>query len=169
MSTPFLLLRLVHVGLGAFWFGAHLFVTFFLFPAMEEAGPESAKVGAGVMKRRFPQIIASFGLLTVLSGIWLLYRVSGGFESTYMRSGPGMGYSIGGGSAIVAFIIGMTIVRPNTMKAMRLGQEAAGSPNPQSLHVEAARLRAVAMKGGKVVSVLLIITVAAMALGRYLL
>ena len=91
MNALLLVLRLLHIGLGAFWFGAHLFASFFLFPSMEEAGPDSAKVGAGIMRRHYPQIVAMFALLTVLSGIWLLWRVSGGFQPEYMQSGPGRG------------------------------------------------------------------------------
>lgn len=168
MSALLLVMRLVHIGLGAFWFGAVMFATFFLFPAMQEAGPDGARVGAGVMRRRYPQIVAIVAFLTLLSGLWLLRRVSGGFQPGYMGTGPGKGYSVGGAAAILAFLIGMIFVRPAMTKAMRLGQEAATSPNPQSVHAEAAKLRARAMTAGMVVAVLLMITIAAMALGRYL-
>ncbi len=168
MSALLLVLRLVHIGLGAFWFGAHLFATLFLFPSIEEAGPDGAKVGVGIVRRNYPPMVAMFALLTILSGIWLLYRVSGGFSPAYMETGPGRGYSIGGGSAIIAFLIGLTIVRPSFTKAMKLSQEAATSGNPGGVQAEAKRLRARAMKAGLVIDVLLIITIGAMALGRYL-
>ncbi len=168
MSALLLVMRLVHIGLGAFWFGAHLFATLFLFPSIEEAGPDGGKVGAGIVRRNYPQIVAVSALLTILAGVWLLWHVSGGFNSEYMQTGAGRSYSLGGASAILAFLIGITIVRPSFMKAMRLSQEAATSANPQGLHAEAKRLRARSMKAGLVIDVLLIITIAAMALGRYL-
>jgi uncharacterized membrane protein len=156
-----ILLRFTHVFFGALWVGMMAFQTFFLMPALGEAGPDSGKIMASLARRRIPTVMLLIALLTLGSGVWLLMRFVGGDAAIAMRTPMGRALGWGGVAAIVAFIIGMSIVRPAMMKAMSLSQ-SGGSPE------EIGRLRARAGKGSRFVSALLLIALALMAVARYL-
>jgi uncharacterized membrane protein len=169
MDVTLILLRIVHVLAGVFWVGTMVFLALLLLPSIRDAGPDGGKVMAALAERRFMQILPAVAILSMLSGIWLYWRVSFGFDSAYMRSGSGMTYGIGAASTIVAFVIGVAIVRPAMQKGMSLSQ-AAMKPDAsqrESLMAEAQRLRRRADRTGLVVAGLLGIAALAMAVGRY--
>ncbi len=168
MDLLLLSMRVVHVGLGVFWVGALLLNTFFVGPAMAEAGPEGAKVGMGLMRRRLTDVLPAVAILTVLSGYWLYWRASLGFQPEYMGSGPGMAYGIGAVTATIALIIGLAVIRPSMLGAMSLSQKAAAAAGErEQLLTQAQRLRVRAAQASLIVAWLLIITTVTMAIGRY--
>jgi uncharacterized membrane protein len=162
-------LRLIHVVGGIFWVGAMVFVAVFLFPAMRDAGPDGAKVAAGITKRGFPVITPIIAFTTVISGFWLLSRASTGFDGIYMKSGKGITYSIGAACAVLAIIVGLAITRPSMMRAIAQQQAAASATGAErdAALASAQAARARAGSSGNVVAILLVITAAAMAVGRY--
>jgi uncharacterized membrane protein len=163
MDSMFLIMRLLHVVSGVFWAGTMLFVAFFLFPSVRDAGPEGGKVVAELTRRRFTEVVPVVALIAILSGLWLYWRVSAG-QSMYMSSATGMTFGTGGAAAILSLIIGMTVVRPSMKRAAELA--AAGKPDEVRM-AQIQTLRGRAGKGGQVVAVLLLVAVAAMAIGRY--
>lgn len=169
MNTLQIILRLIHVLGGAFWFGAMVFNAAFLFPAIRDAGPDGGKVVAGVMQRKFAVITPIVAILVILSGLWLLSRASGGFDTLYMKSGAGMAYSIGMAAAIGALIVGLAVTRKAMMRAMALRQSAAqAAPAERDAQLAAAQVsQARAGASGNVVAVLLAISAATMAVARY--
>lgn len=169
MDALFLTARVLHVGLGVFWVGTVVFTSAFLLPSMRDAGPDAAKVAAGLMKRRFLDVIPAAALVTILSGLYLYWRVSGGFSSPYMSSPMGMTYGAGAVAALIALTLGLSIMRPSMLQAAALTQIAAtAEPDERSrLLGEAQALRARAGAAGVIVAWLLVLTVIAMAVGRY--
>jgi hypothetical protein len=109
-------------------------------------------------------------IITLLSGLSLYWKISGGFQAEYVQSTGGMTYAIGGVSAIVGFAIGMVSVRPNMGKAAALMQAASQtSEADRAANVAQAQvLRQRAATAGNVVNVLIVIAILAMAVGRYL-
>lgn len=156
MDTGLVVLRLLHVVLGAFWVGAIFFTALFLMPSLAEAGPDGAKVAQGVQKRGFMRILPIAAILTILSGVDLVRRASVNFQAAWFSTGSGITYSIGAVAAVLGFIVGFFFMRPLMLKA--------GSLPP----AEAQPLRARAMRMNQIVAVLLLVAVAAMAVGRYL-
>lgn len=163
-----LVLRLVHILLGVFWAGTVFFTTFFLNPAMTEAGPDGAKVGAALQRRRFMNIMPPVAGLTILSGLGLYWRVYG-FAPDFMRSGRGMVLGLGATAAIIGFVVGIAVLRPAMVRSGALMQSAAQAPpaERQALLAQAQLLRTRANSASKVVAWLLILGVAGMALARY--
>jgi uncharacterized membrane protein len=153
-----LLMRLLHILSGIFWVGTMMFTTGFLLPAFKDVGPDGAKVGAALARRRFMVVMPIAALVTILSGIWLFWRTSGGFQETFMRSHMAKALSFGAACAILAFIIGIVVVRPAMMQATALAQS-----NPQRAQVLRVRVDVV----GRVVTALLGLAAAAMAVARY--
>lgn len=169
MDFLLILARLLHIVLGAFWVGTMIFNAFFLMPAMLEAGPDSMKVAAGLTRRRFLDVLPPMAGLTILSGLWLYWRASLGFQAASMRSSVGMTYGVGALAALVAFGLGIAIMRPSMLKAAALSQAAAlAAPSEREAKLgQAAALRARGAKTARVVAVLLIFSAAAMAVARY--
>ena len=157
MDWLMLVLRLVHVGGGALWVGMMAFMTFFLTPAMAEAGPaESGKLMAALQRQRIMVIMPVIALLTIGSGLWLMLRLYGG-PGNLAGSRMGMALNLGGAAAILAFLIGIIFMRPAMMRATVTTDPA-----------EAQRLRARGAMLGRVVARLLMLALGAMAVARYL-
>jgi hypothetical protein len=170
MDALLILSRVVHVGLGVFWVGALVFNTVFLMPSMQEAGPDAAKVAAGLMKRRFMEILPAAAVFTILSGLYLFWRLSGGFSADYIATPAGTTYVVGGALAVVGFGYGVAVIRPSMLRAAALTQAAmTGAPEERGRTLaEAQALRVKAAKAGQWVMLLLVGTTIAMAVARYL-
>jgi len=169
MDALLLTARLLHIVLGVFWAGTLLFTALFLLPSIRDAGPDGAKVVAGLMKRRFLDLLPVTAFLTVLSGFWLYWKVSSGFQPAYMGSRAGMWYGTGGVTALVALGVGLAVVRPSMLKAAALSQAAATLPagEKEAALAQAGALRMRAGRANRVIALLLGVTLVTMALGRY--
>jgi hypothetical protein len=165
-----LVLRFTHVFFGALWAGMMAYQAFFLMPSLGEAGPDAGKVMAALAKRRIPLILPILALLTLGSGTWLLMRLMGGNAALVMRTPMGRAYGWGGTAAIVSFLLGIILMRPAMVRSMRLAQSLASvSPEERpKLAAEIQRLRVRAVGVGRVVTILLLFALAAMAVARYL-
>jgi len=75
----------------------------------------------------------------------------------------GQAFAWGGLIALVAFLIGVVVMRPLMMKSMKLAQAGnpANAPELQRLQARASRL-------GTIVSYMLLVALALMAVARYL-
>src|SRR5882762_7910660 len=156
MNWLLLVLRLVHVGGGALWVGMMAFMTFFLLPAIAEAGPqEGGKLMAALQRRRIMVIMPLIALLTIGSGFWLMARMYGG-PGNLAASRMGVALNVGAVAAIVAFLIGIIFMRAAMMRAMVTTDPA-----------EAQRLRVRGAMLGRRVARLLLLALGAMAVARY--
>jgi uncharacterized membrane protein len=156
-----LVMRVLHIAMGVFWAGTMMFNAAFLMPAFRDAGPDGAKVAAALARRRFLDIMPWIAALTIVSGIWLYWFDSVGFRPPFMRSRMGISLAVGALAAVIAFILGVAVMRPAMNKAMRLGQDPAQQAAAQALRVRAGIL-------GRVIAALLGIAVAGMAVARYI-
>jgi uncharacterized membrane protein len=154
-------LRLVHILLGMLWIGMFAFITFFLTPAVAEAGPDGGKLMAALQRRKVMMILPLMALLTIVSGIWMIFSIYGGMAGM-MTSRAGQTFATGGTLAIIAFLIGVIVMRPIMMKIVALQQD------PGTDREAIAKLRAKSSVITKLVAVLLFVAVGAMAVARYL-
>lgn len=161
MDAAIVVMRLFHVVLGAAWLGMVVFTAFFLSPAVAETGPDGGKVMAALQRRGVMTVMPILALATLLSGVWLYWRFSAGFAAGYVNSPMGRAYAIGGAAAIVAYGLGIAVMRPAMLRAMTLVQ-TLGPAAP-----EVVRLRTRSTRVGRLVAVLLLGAAAAMAVGRY--
>ena len=156
-----IVLRIVHILGGIFWVGSGLFTTFFLGPALATAGPAAGQVMQGLQARRLFTVLPIVAILTMLSGLRLMWITSGGFDHAYFETTRGMTFSSAGGLAIIAFFVSLLMVRP---AAARMGA-IAGTGASQD---EMARLRRRISVGSVIAVVLLILAATGMAAARYL-
>src|SRR6267378_743989 len=107
-----IVLRFTHVFFGALWVGIMVFQVFFLTPALSQAGPDAGKVMAALMRMRIPLIVPVFALLNLISGFWLFQRLSGGAPAALMAPRMAKELGWGGLSALLAFLMGIFVMRP---------------------------------------------------------
>jgi hypothetical protein len=169
MTALLLALRLAHIVSGALWVGFVILTTFYVIPSIQESGPEGGKVMAALQRRGIMTVTPILAITTLISGLGLYWWLSGGFRSEFMGSGTGITFGAGGLAAIVAYVLGMTVMRPAMLRAAALMQQAGTLPaaEREAAIAEVTRLRARGGAVGRTVAALLIFAVAAMAVGRY--
>jgi uncharacterized membrane protein len=163
----YLMIRVLHVLMGAVWVGWTVFLVMFLQPAVLETGPEGAKVMAAVERRGFVASIPIVAALSILSGLWLYWRYTAGFSPSISQSHAGMAFGAGGALAIISAILGGAVVSRLAKKANTLSQEAATMPegaNRTAKVAGALELRTRMLAFTRIIAVLLITTVALMSI-----
>ncbi len=165
-----LLLRLMHIVLGALWVGMMAFTVFFLMPAMREAGPGGQPVMAALQRRRLMTVMPLLALATIISGLLLIELVYGGV-APLLTTRVGIAFAAGGAAAIVAFVLGIAVMRPAMLRAASLASTlaSAGSDTERAeLGATIQRLRSRGTVAAIVVLALLLFSTGAMAVARYL-
>ena len=117
MNYYLLVLRILHIGAGAFWVGATLSLAFMIKPALTEKGGTGQKfIDYLVTKKRFGTDSAGAGGMAGIAGILLYWRDSQGLTSAWMHSSTGIGFAIGAVFGLIAFIFG--VLTDRQLKAM---------------------------------------------------
>ncbi len=171
MNLLVLTVRLLHIVLGVFWAGTLIFFAAFLVPAVQDVGPDGGKVMAALQRRRFLDVMPIAAALTILSGLWLYWRMSAGFNPAWVTSRVGLALGLGGLAALVAFGIGVGIMRPATLRAGALAAGLAQSPEGPDRAAQLStvqQLRGRVAAAGRLVAALLTVATALMAVARYL-
>ena len=169
--TVALVLRLVHIVLGVFWAGTIFFLVLYLAPAIGRVGPDGGKVLAQISGARFFEVMPLVALVTILSGLWLMWILSGGFAAAFFASPWGLALTVGGAASVVAFLIGTMVMRPTTRRLLELGPRlgaATSEEERRALDAEMVGLRRRSRTASRWVAVLLLVAVAGMAAARYL-
>src|SRR5262245_48443250 len=109
-TVVFLGLRVLHVLAAAIWIGSAAFLALVVVPSIEASGPAGGQVMTLVTSRN-GRHFGVFSGLTLLSGIYLLWRFTGGFDGAVLSTHAGRAFSIGGAAGILAFIVGIIIGR----------------------------------------------------------
>ena len=144
MHAELLVLRFIHILSGIVWVGSGVFVAFFLIPAVAANRQIMPQLMDGLQRRRVFIIVPTAGLLAILTGIRLLWIDSAGFADSYMETGPGRTFSVGGVAAIIALVLQAFVSRPAGVKLGAIAAQLAASPpaiEREHLSAEAERLR----------------------------
>ena len=166
----FLAMRVLHIVLAAVWFGGAVVMTFFVVPAIKEAKAGGGAVMAAVQRRNFPMVMQAIAGVTVLSGIYLYWRFTGGFDPVVSASMAGRVFGTGGLAGILSIVIGASVVGRTMMKIGDIMAKAAAMPDgPEkaALMQSVAPLQARAELFGKIVIVLMLIAIVTMSIGHY--
>lgn len=170
MNFLVILLRTLHIVSGVFWVGAALMLTFFIGPTVAA----TRENGQGFMRHfmgqtRFNLAMWASAITAVVAGAILYWLDSDGFTSAWMRSGPGIGFGVAAGFALLGLIAGVFQNR-NSNAMAKLGgqiQSQAKPPSPE----QAARLQSLGKAlaiGGTLNATFLILATIGMAIARYL-
>jgi len=156
-SLAFLAVRALHVLLAAAWLGTTAFIYLFLSPALEELGPASATLMAAMGRRGIDALMASVGGLTVLTGIWLYWRFTGGFDPA-------------ASAGILSLIVGGAVVGRTARKMTALAAKAGATTDVAqrtAIAAEIVPLKRRLSVWGKTVLALQVVALVCMAIGHY--
>lgn len=165
-----ILFRLIHILSGITWVGAVIFTACFLFPAMQGDPGTAGKVMAGLARRRYMQVMPAVAILTILSGLWMIWVTSGGHLAMYLHTASGHTFTMAGGLGILGFLLGIFVARPRGMQAMALGRQMATVTDPAERALLQERMEVLQRQSGMVtmaVTVLVLLAAAGMAIARY--
>jgi uncharacterized membrane protein len=130
MSTLiFFLLRATHVLFAAVWIGSSVFTSGLLLPAIEKSGPSGGQVMTSINRRGLHLYMLSLGLTTVATGIYLLWRFTGGFDPAVGATHAGIAFGTGGAAGILAAIVGGAIVGRSAAKIQDIMGRLATVPD----------------------------------------
>jgi uncharacterized membrane protein len=165
-----IVLRLIHIFSGVFWAGTTFFMAGFLTPSVQAAGPAGGQVMQQLIARRLSRALAAAAGLTVLSGLLLYLKDSGGLQLAWITTGAGLAFTIGGLAGMTAMFIGLFGARPATERMAAIGQEiqAGGKPPTPEQQAEIRALQAKLAQGAMRTAALLVVALLGMAIARYL-
>lgn len=170
MSAELLVLRVVHVLGGVFWLGSGLFTSLFLLPALAGSGADAGAVMAGLQRRRLFTVLPVVAVLTILSGLRLMWIGSGGFSPAYFESGMGLTFAISGALAILGFLFSLLVARPAMLRSGQLAASMGTVPAGPARDAISARIGVLQRRGAlsSFAAVgLVTLAGAGMAVGRY--
>ncbi len=167
MSWLTIVLRVLHIGGGVFWAGGMFVVAGYVEPAATAAGPDGARFMQRFAGGRFTVVMSAAGLLTIVAGIWLLARDSGGFQPTFMGSGTGVTFSIGALAGLVAAVVGIGLGARNARRLAALGRTVQGGGPTKEQVAQMDVYRGQLRTGARWAARLLGIAVLCMAVARY--
>ena len=139
-------------------------------PAVEATGAAGGQVMTRMVKGALIKYFAILGGMTAVTGIYLLWRLTGGFDPVISASRTGMIFGIGGVCGIIAVIIGGSVVGRAATENVAVMEKAAGmpgGPEKEALLQREAALRQRMKSSGTLVIVLQAIALVLMALGHY--
>lgn len=130
MDIYMIVLRIIHIASAVFWGGTTFFFVSFLEPAVRKSGPEGGKVMQTLSAGRYPVAFPVIVLLTVVSGLLMYWRDSGGFKLVWITSSFGLGITFGAVMGLIAAAIGIAIPRSATARMAMISKEfqAQGAP-----------------------------------------
>jgi uncharacterized membrane protein len=170
VSTFWIVFRFIHIVSGILWVGAAFALTVFVEPTVDAMGPEGGKFMTTMAdKRKVGQVITVLATLTVFAGLVLYWKLSSGLDTAWMKTAPGVGFTIGTIAAIAAYVLGGAVVGPTVAKMTALGKQigaSGGPPQPeqaQNMKALVDRFRTVSRTS----LVLVLIAASAMATARY--
>ena len=167
MNFVIWLLRILHVGAGVFWAGGALVMAFFVGPTIAATADAGRQFSAHLMgKLRLHTYMTYAALTTVLAGGFLYWIDSEGFSSAWMTSSAGIGFGIGAGFGLVAFVFG-AIFGSTTAKLGQIGAQIKGSPTSEQLMQIQALQKRIAFTA-PINTVSIILAVLFMSMARYL-
>ncbi len=130
-------LRLVHIVCAIFWAGSVMYLALFIVPAVKALGPDGGKFMQQLSNtNKMPLVMTLAGTLTVIGGILLIERLSGGFSAGWFGTPHGIVISIGMTFGIIAYLIGIFVNRPTVERIAAIGKAAAekgGPPSPEQM------------------------------------
>lgn len=168
-ATLYLVLRVLHILVAALWVGAAGLLAMIVMPAIGDAGASGGSFLASLHKRKLHAFMAASAVLTVLSGIWLYWVFTAGFDRAIVGSRSGLVFGIGGLCGLLAMLIGGAVIGPGFVRLAELAGQAGSVPEVEraahAQRIATARQRtALASKGALL---LIVIALVLMASGHY--
>lgn len=136
-SAYLIVFRVVHIMAAIAWGGAVFLFVLYVQPSAAATAPASAPfVRELLARRRMVDVVVTLAATTIVGGgflYWHDWHETGSFGD-WVGSTFGLWLTIGTVAALLAFLIGVTITRPNVHRMLALGgqiAQAGGEPTPE--------------------------------------
>ena len=127
-TLMFLVIRAVHVLLAALWVGSVAFMVFFVLPALKETGPAAAPMMGAIARKGLNGFMGALGGTIVLTGFYLYWRMTGGFDPALSATHGAMVFGTGGIAGLLSVIVGGAVVGRQLKRMGELGGKAMALP-----------------------------------------
>lgn len=130
-------MRIAHIFAGVLWVGAAVVYLFYIGPSVRATSPGSGQFMQHLITRqKYPLFMNVVSAVTILAGAALYWIDSGGNITGWVKTGPGLGFTIGSVTAFAVYLLGFFLIRPRGERMGKLGSQiaAAGGP-PSPLHI----------------------------------
>ena len=172
MSNGLLIaLRLIHILSGVFWAGSAMAVAWFLLPAQRTLGqPGMIFMQELMMRKRLRAFLMTAMGLTILSGLTMYISFAVSSHGDFASSGTGKVLGIGALAGIIAGGIGggYTGRLGKQLAAIGTAVQSSGGVPTEAQQAEMASIQSKIHSAFRIIAILLVIAVAAMASARYL-
>lgn len=133
MNILVVILRLLHIIAAVIWGGGALIMEFFIGRAIMATGTSGQQFVQHLMNKiRMHRFMTVAALVTVLAGSVLYWLDSDGFSSAWVRSSAGIGFGVGAGFGLIAFVFG-AIFGSSNAKLAEIGAQVQGKPTDEQL------------------------------------
>jgi hypothetical protein len=136
-SVYMIVFRALHIVASIAWGGAVFLFVVYVQPSAASIAPAGAPFMRELLaRRRMVDGILALAATTIVAGGFLYWHdvdVAGSFGD-WIESSVGGWLTVGAVSAITAFLIGLTVTRPNVQRMLALGAriaEGGGQPTPE--------------------------------------
>jgi hypothetical protein len=170
MNTLILVMRTIHIVAGVLWVGSAIFYLLFVEPGVKALGPAGPKFMQDLVGRlRYPLYMNTVSALTILAGAVLYWFASGGLQTGWLGSGPGVGFTTGSLVGLAVWVLGFVMLKPRAERMGALGAEIgrAGGPPTAAQTAELHKLGEEMSSIGRLDAILLTISLVLMATARY--
>jgi hypothetical protein len=140
-----------------------------LLPVIRGLGPIGGNVMIGLHQKKMTRFVAVISGMTVLTGIYLLWHFTGGFDPQSSRTHAGIAFGVGGLAGLLAAIVSGAIVGRSFEKMIMSLAQAASADGLQKkdLMQTATRLQQQVARFGAVVLAFQMMALVLMAIGHY--
>lgn len=172
VSLYLIVFRVVHVLAAIAWGGAVFLMVVYLQPTAAAIAPAGAPFMAELLgRRKLVNGILGLAATTIVGGAFLYWhdwQATGSFGD-WVTSTFGGWMTLGAVAAILAFLIGLFVTRPNVARMLALGARIAqaGGPPPPELAAEMQAVQARMRSAARTSFALIVVAAFAMATARY--
>ncbi len=167
MNIWVIVLRFVHILAGVIWGGGSILMEFFIARSIVGSGEAGQKFAQYLMNElKFHKFMTAIALSTVIAGALLYWNDSSGLTSVWMKSGAGIGFTIGAIFGLIALVSG-AIFGGSNAKLGEIGAQINSKPtNEQLAQIDALQKRIKIVSPIHISAMILALTL--MATSRYL-
>ena len=166
MDIELILVRTIHLGFGAVWFGAAVFAAAILEPRLRQLGPDAQRALLDSLMSAFDKVMNVTGAITIAAGVYLMLRLRWGSLGTLHETDWGRSMSL----ALVVTVIAMGTGAMASVNRKRMAQLGASAGEQAQTPEETARMESLALRSRRYLRatvILLFVAVVMMAAARY--
>ena len=166
LDIELILVRTIHIGFGAVWFGAAVFAAAILEPRLRHLGADARNALLGSLMPAFDKVMNVTGTVTIVAGLYLMLRLRWNSLDTLHETDWGRSMSL----ALLVTVIAMGTGAMAAVNRKRMAQPGAVGGGQPATPEETARADALASKFRRYLRatvILLFVAVVMMAAARY--